>query len=335
MTSSKTRPGRSRRRSPVPEYEGDRTPDLGYESCEPTGWIRCLAHGYPTPLARWHCHEEFELHLITATSGHAFVGDWVGSFRPGHLVLCGSQLPHNWVSVDAPPEGVTQRDLVIQFRQEPLLETAGHIPEFHEITAMLKRARHGIEFFGMSDTIRHHWHRVRDNQGLRRVMAFMTLMTDLAQCEDYRLLSSPTQGQSPENLTAQHVIQHAIRQITANSAAPVSLTRLAEESGMSESRFSRLFQRTLGHSLTDFVNALRIDNACHLLIQTDRYINDICYQVGFNNLANFNRRFLAIKGITPSEFRRQAANRFLGAPSPPPVPGRHSSARTHHHAPRH
>ena len=39
----------------------------------------------------------------------------------------------------------------------------------------------------------------------------------------------------------------------------------------------------------------------------------ICYEVGFNNLANFNRRFLELKGLTPTEFRRQAENRFSGA----------------------
>jgi AraC-like DNA-binding protein len=32
--------------------------------------------------------------------------------------------------------------------------------------------------------------------------------------------------------------------------------------------------------------------------------------VGFNNIANFNRRFLEIKGMTPREYRRQVASRF-------------------------
>jgi AraC-like DNA-binding protein len=55
---------------------------------------------------------------------------------------------------------------------------------------------------------------------------------------------------------------------------------------------------------------VRINSACHLLMQTDHYVTDICYQVGFNNVANFNRRFLEIKGMTPKEFRRQGEARF-------------------------
>ena len=43
---------------------------------------------------------------------------------------------------------------------------------------------------------------------------------------------------------------------------------------------------------------------------SDRFITHICYDVGFNNVANFNRRFLEIKGMTPSEFRRHADRRF-------------------------
>ena len=80
----------SRLRQPELEAEFNRSPLLGYEPTAEVGFIRCLEHGYPTPLARWHCHEEYEFHIITATSGKTFVGDWIGPFEPGHVVLCGT-----------------------------------------------------------------------------------------------------------------------------------------------------------------------------------------------------------------------------------------------------
>ncbi len=91
-----------RQRQPELEHDYARSTALGYEPAEDTGFITCLAHGFPTPLARWHFHDEYELHLITATSGKAFIGDWIGPFQPGHLVLCGPRLPHNWISMDVP-----------------------------------------------------------------------------------------------------------------------------------------------------------------------------------------------------------------------------------------
>ena len=79
---------------------------------------------------------------------------------------------------------------------------------------------------------------------------------------------------------------------------------------MTESSFSRFFRRATGNTFTDFVNRAAHQPACQLLMETDRYITNVCYDVGFNNVANFNRRFLQIKGMTPKEFRRQAEARF-------------------------
>jgi AraC-like DNA-binding protein len=79
---------------------------------------------------------------------------------------------------------------------------------------------------------------------------------------------------------------------------------------MSESSFSRFFRRATGNTFTDFVNQVRVNQACRLLMSTDSYVSQICYDVGFNNVANFNRRFQDIKGMTPSEFRRSADHRI-------------------------
>jgi AraC-like DNA-binding protein len=89
-----------------------------------------------------------------------------------------------------------------------------------------------------------------------------------------------------------------------------SVADLSQRVGMSESQFSRYFRRATGNTFTDFVNRLRITRACQLLMETDRYISNVCYDCGFNNVANFNRRFLEIKGMTPKEFRRQGEARF-------------------------
>ncbi len=311
MSSVRSRPV-PRQRQPEIEHDYARSPALGYEALEEVGWIRCLDHGFPSPLARWHCHDEFELHLITGTSGKAFVGDWIGPFQPGHLVLCGPRLPHNWISLDAPEGGVAKRDLVIQFRDLPMEEVGVTIPELAEIRQLLERARHGVEFFGLSDRAERHWKEVKASHGLRRLAAFCDYLADLVVCTDYRLLSS-VQMKSTAAEAEVDQINAIVNRITDNVAEPIAMADVAAELNMSESRFSRFFRRSTGNSFTDFVNRVRINNACHLLMQTDHYVTDICYQVGFNNVANFNRRFLEIKGMTPSEFRRQADSRFGGS----------------------
>ncbi len=301
-----------RQRQPELESDYARSPALGYEPPEDTGLVRCLAHGFPTPLARWHFHDEYELHLIVATSGKAFVGDWIGPFQPGHLVLCGPRLPHNWISTDLPPGGVAERDLVIQFRHEPIAQAAEQIPELAELLPLLERARHGIEFFGLSERALAHWRRAKQARGLERLVAFCEYLQDLVRCTDYRLLSN-VMMQGEDDAASLHQVNAIVDRITSDFTQPLSANELAAELGMSESRFSRFFRRSTGNTFTDFVNRVRVNRACQLLMESDRLVTQICYEVGFNNVANFNRRFLEIKGMTPSEFRRQADRRFSGA----------------------
>lgn len=297
---------------PEREHEYNRSAALGYEDNQGLGIVRCLSHGYPTPLARWHYHDEYELHLIAATTGKVFVGDWIGQFYPGQLVLTGPRLPHNWVSTDAPPEGVAERDLVIQFPHEPLVASAKLIPEMSGLLPMLERAKYGIEFFEFGERGRWHWEQVKKSQGMQRLAAFFAFLSELAGHTDYRLLSS-VQLQSDDDDASLNRIEEMLDNIMSNLAEEISASDMSAQMGMSESQFSRYFKKATGNTFTDFVNRLRINRACQLLMETDQLVANICYEVGFNNVANFNRRFMDIKGVTPTEFRRQSMARFKGA----------------------
>ena len=75
---------------------------------------------------------------------------------------------------------------------------------------------------------------------------------------------------------------------------------------MTEITFSRNFQAVTGHSFVEFLNRIRIGQACGMLYASDNQITSIAQEAGFRNLANFNRHFLKVKGMTPSEFRENA-----------------------------
>jgi AraC-like DNA-binding protein len=303
-----------RQRRLTPEFEHDfvRDPQLGYEAPNPSEFVRCVEHGSPTPLERWHCHDEYELQLIVGARGHAFVGDHVGHFEPGHLVLTGPRLPHNWVSTDLPPNGLEVRSLVLQFRGEPLIDGMRAIKELEGVQPLFERARHGVEFFGISADVRDRFYRIRRSHGLERLVEFLALLCVLERCADHRLLSSTAmdgiargQARAAINAIVEFVNEHYAEQISVRDAAAAV--------NMSETRFSRYFSKTADSSFGSFVNRVRVHKACELLMHTEQHISSICYAVGFNNIANFNRRFLEIKAMTPSEFRSRAAVRLGSA----------------------
>jgi hypothetical protein len=70
---------------------------------------------YPWGRNVWNFHPEYEIHLIRNASGVALVGDHIGPFEPGYLVVVGSGLPHNWVTDTAPGELIAGRDILPQF----------------------------------------------------------------------------------------------------------------------------------------------------------------------------------------------------------------------------
>lgn len=294
-----------------PELERDfqRDAELGYEP-EQGGFLRFVEHGSPSPLIRWHQHEEYELHLITATRGKMFVGDYIGTFEPGNLVLTGPRLPHNWITTEYETgDSSTDRDRCLIFLDEPIRQSADLMPEMRSIFPLLERAKSGIEFFGISDAVSRQFDRIRDTQGTRRLAAFMELFSDLAQHPDYRLLSS-TPLESSLDQAGQSRISEIVGFISDNYNQPLSMAEVAERYGMSESSFSRYFRKETGNSFTDFVNRLRVTKACHLLMETEKYISTICYEVGYNTVANFNRRFFEIRDMTPTEFRKEARGRY-------------------------
>ena len=237
------------------------------------------------------------------------MGDCIGTFQPGHLVLTGPRLPHNWILLDLPAGGVAVRDLVIQFAHEPIAQAADRIRELEEVLPLLSRARNGIEFFGLSDHATQYWHNIKASHGLARLAAFCQFLSELSQWPDYRLLSQ-AQLQSVDNDAQLNQIDNIVSRVTDNLTQALSAADLAAELGMTESSFSRFFRSATGNTFTDFVNQVRVNRACQLLMESERLITDICYEVGFNNVANFNRRFLNVKGMTPSEFRRQVDTRF-------------------------
>lgn len=297
-------------RKPELERSFQRATELGYEP-EVEGFLRFVEHGSPSPLIRWHQHEEYELHLITATRGKMFVGDYIGRFEPGNLVLIGPRIPHNWITTDYEKgEEVFLRDRCLIFLDEPIRQAAQLMPEIRSIFPLLERSKSGIEFFGISDKASQKLDEIKRTHGVRRLAVFLELFSDLAQHQDYRLLSSgPLETRS--DLEGQSKISEIVGYISENYQHTLCMAEVAEKYGMSESGFSRYFNKETGNSFTDFVNRLRVTKACQLLMETDKYISTICYEVGYNTVANFNRRFVELRNMTPSEFRKQAKQRFL------------------------
>lgn len=282
-----------------PEFEW-----VDQQSCES---IRYLEHGAPSPLIRWHYHKEYELHLVKATTGKMFVGDYIGNFGPGNLVLTGPDLPHNWISQLSEGESVVVRDQVVQFSPTFIDSCLQLMPEFEAVKPLLDRSKFGVEFSDRA-TIREAQrllNQLAGSQGFKRMVPFFQLLDLLATAEDYRTLSSSRHKPLTDEKNVVWVNQ-AVNYIFESYDRDLTLEELANYMGMSATHFSKYFKKATGHRFIEFVNRLRIHKACDLLAHSDTPITEICFSVGFNNISNFNRRFFDQKAMTPREYRKSS-----------------------------
>ena len=86
------------------------------------------------------------------------------------------------------------------------------------------------------------------------------------------------------------------------------LENVAAVANMSTTAFCRFFKTSTGKSFIRYLNELRIGHACKLLIESELTISEICFEVGFNNVSNFNRRFYERHIMSPKEYRKEFAN---------------------------
>ncbi len=272
------------------------------------------SHGYPFHTVRWHFHPEYEIHLVVETTGRYFVGDFIGEFEPGNLILTGPNLPHNWVSDIPRDSSVPLRCRIIQFSESFIGDAAKVLPELATLGSLLETSRRGVLF--SPETGRQIWplmEEIMQAQGVRRIELFMMIVGVLSRAQGSQMLASASYLPDPSGYMSAG-INKALAYIRENLTQPFNESDLAAIAGQSTGAFSRAFRRHTGMSLVQYVKRLRINLACQILMSEEQAsVTDICFEVGFNNLSNFNRQFLAEKGMSPSRFRRLLADNINAA----------------------
>ena len=300
------------RRDALFESELARNVELGVE---PSGGIGCYVHGAPSSLERWHYHDEYELQLVVQTSGRIYVGNHVGAFRPGSIVLVSPRVPHNLVSLDLPATGVSERSVVIHFARDLMHKAAELLADLRGAVSLLDRDRCGVEFLNADQDLLDRFRLVQATSGVARFCALAELLQCLSRWPEFRSFSSTSvpDARSPRKVAVDPRVERVQELVYRNYADRLSLAQAGDCAGIGVHALSRLFRRVTGSTYTDFLISVRVARACELLSKSDAQVSSICYLVGFNNISNFNRHFRRLKSMTPSEYRNRMSGRFGAA----------------------
>jgi AraC-like DNA-binding protein len=260
---------------------------------------------YPNPICIWNYHPEWEIHYIPEARGFAYVGDYVGPFRPEHLVLTGTNLPHNWITPGAPL--LPGRDLVLQFDADKLMGIRGVCAEFEILYRLKPLAERGVEILGaeaaeIGQKILH----LQRTKGARGLGLFLEILADIEAAPRKRLLASEHFISFYNEMSDRRHrrIDQAIQILQSDPGK--QMHEVADAVGLAPSAFSRAFRRLTGMNFSNYSRSVRVWRARTMLAESEIAITDICFEAGFNNLSNFNRYFRLETGLTPRAYRMAA-----------------------------
>jgi AraC-like DNA-binding protein len=93
--------------------------------------------------------------------------------------------------------------------------------------------------------------------------------------------------------------------LMTNYREEVDLRKLAGLVNMAEGSLCRFFKMKMGITLFDYLNQIKTDFACKLLMDPGLSILEVCLDSGFNNISHFNKQFKKRTDVTPTEYRKR------------------------------
>ena len=250
----------------------------------------------------WHYNREYELTLTLNSRGQRFIGDSMSTYDDGDLVLIGPTIPHTWCSIESAGAGKTHQALVLWFSESFVQNLIRSHIELRSVQMLLESSTRALEF---SVDVRHRAKgmicAMLTQTAEDRLPALLQLLLLLSRDRQAKPLTCSS-TQAPSSVTEER-IGKVLSYLHANYREQSSVARLARTAALSPSSLHRLFRRQTGMTTSDYVSRLRIGNACALLVNSNKPIALIADEVGYRNLANFNRQFKTLKGKTPRALR--------------------------------
>ena len=260
-----------------------------------------VAKTFRTPYfeVEWHQHIEFEIILFTEGEGLSFIGNDVSEFKTGDIFLLAPNVPHTFQKQHC--DQIVSA-IVIQFREDFWGDVFMNLPEFYKIRQLFGLAVHGLKVYGKSKLKMNPIIRELEYAfGFERIIKLAQCISIVEQSHEYMPLSSHEIKNS--NLKHNERLDNIFNFTIENFKKPISLQDISAIAKMSIPAFCNYFKKSTKKTYIDFLNEIRVGYCCKLLMDTQMTMVDICFESGYNTLANFNKQFLKIKNTTPSKYR--------------------------------
>ncbi len=253
-----------------------------------------------------HRHAEIQITWIQKGEGTLLAGNNMHVFREGEIYMIGANLPHLFKSDPAyflADNDKEVRTVTIFFNPSGKLSALFHLPEMKNITAFITQHPSGFKVAdNLYADIAKRITAIQQAGGAEQLYSFIELLNVLSTMTGLQPLSSGSYAFSmtdPEGMRIASVYNY----IMQNYASALTLEEVAMQAHLTPTAFCRYFKKHTRHTLVNFINKVRVNEACKLLVNgPSKGIAAIAYSCGFNSITNFNYVFKSITGVSPRDY---------------------------------
>jgi transcriptional regulator GlxA family with amidase domain len=145
------------------------------------------------------------------------------------------------------------------------------------------------------------------SDGFARLLLLLEILHLIANSIEIQQIDSESGlfiSSSAETVRFQKVFAYLIE----NYQQEIKLQTVAEIANLTPTAFCRYFKNATRKTLVEIITEFRINQACQLLRNSEKSVNEICFECGFGNISYFNKTFKVITDYSPLKYR----NLFLG-----------------------
>jgi len=252
--------------------------------------------------APYHCHPELEIVYIKQGSGKCIIGDTVTTFNKGDIAVIGSGLPHIWTSSDL-EKGEKPKSIVAYFNKDLFNSNFYKMRDVQKLVDFLDRSARGLKIVGEArELVAGRIERLTRRKGFKKVIGLLEILNSMSLSRDTYFIT-PENGQPVNSFITSDRLSNVYQYILDNFKRDISLEEISSLANLTPPAFCRLFKSRTNKHFVEYLNEIRISYACKQLQETDKTINTISFECGFNTISNFNKRFKAVMGLSPKHYR--------------------------------
>jgi len=257
----------------------------------------------------WHYHPELELHYVIQGEGVRLVGDNIGNFSSGEIILLGENLPHTWRCKEEyfqQNPDLAVEAIVIQFLPDCLGRYLLGLPEAYLIPKLFEKAKNGLIVSGEArEKLIPLMYAAVEATNLDRIIILLSILKILAETDEVDTIATKYHAFAQSNESDTVRINKVCSYTLTNYKKEITLEEIASISNLSVTSFCRYFKLITKKTYYDFLIEIRISHACRMLIEDKLPTEVLCFDCGFNNVSNFYRHFKKITKMTPLEYKRK------------------------------